>query len=75
MTYDPSPGNVLECVREHFAFAKDGDIVAVNEGELLIVVEIDGHLATALRVETSQCVSIMFLELFGVPETYRVVWP
>jgi hypothetical protein len=75
MIFDATPGDVVECLRDHMAFTKAGKIADLREGELLIVVEAENFIGTALRVNNSELVSIMFLEALGTIESYRRIWP
>lgn len=75
MIFDAAPGDVVECLREHMVFTMSGNITDLREGELLIVVETENFVGTALRVDNSEIVSIMFMELVGYPESFRRVWP
>ncbi len=75
MIFDAAPGDVVECLRDHMTFTRSGNITDVQKGELLIVVEVENFIGTALRVNNSQLVSIMFLEAVGVPESYQRIWP
>lgn len=73
-------GDLLECLREHLVFRRDGEMITLHEGELLIAVEncpiVTG---TALRVETSELVTIMLIEIpfddVFVAPTYKKVFP
>lgn len=77
---DHEVGNVIECLRDHFTFKKNGDLITLNMGELLIITEVDYYQATAIRVDTSESVVIQLLEVpFNVFDgdrtTYRRIWP
>lgn len=75
------PGFVIECLREHFVFSVVGDVIPLQKGELLIVVEVLHSQGLAIRVETSEIVHVSLLELpvfHSDPvnkRTYNKVWP
>ena len=73
-------GDVIEANRDHYVFRRDGGIVTVEQGEWLIIVHNDYYQAAALRINTSEVVMIMLLEIpaydraMEIP-TYKKVQP
>lgn len=68
-------GEVYECVRSHLAFNAVGGIVGLEKGELIIVVESENFMTTAIRVETGEFVKALLLEAYGTETTFTRVWP
>lgn len=68
-------GEVYECVRPHLVFSASGDIVGLEKGELIIVVQSENFMTTAVRVETGEFIKTLLLEVFGTETTFTRVWP
>lgn len=72
-------GDVLKINREHYAFRVDGEMVALNKEEILIVVNNVAYSTHAIRVETGEVVIVNSFEipdyLTGQTTTYTKIWP
>lgn len=68
-------GEVYECVRPHFVFTASGNILGLEIGELIIVVESENFMTTAIRVETGEFIKTLLLEAYGQETTFVRVWP
>jgi hypothetical protein len=76
VSYLAEAGHVYEVVRPHFVFTIGGDLVDLDNGELLLVVVGEAFQGNALRLETGELVHMLLLEIGGLEgQTYTRVWP
>jgi len=76
-------GHVLEVSKEHFVFRTDGEMIGLEIGELLIVINIEHSMATAIRAATSErvifttldAIIISFDQNYASVPSYKRVWP
>ncbi len=74
MIFHVEPGEVVEALRAHLTFTWAGSIVGVAKGELFVVLEA-GSVVKAIRVDTSELVTVMVISVPGDPETFAKAWP
>ena len=59
----------------HAGITANGDLVSLEQGELIIVVDAESFVTTSIRVETGQFIKTILLESFGIAPTFTKVWP